>query len=235
MSKLLQKIAGSIDLSFDIPDSEKQIARNTIEYLNGVYSSLKIASDHLDIIYDPFQSHTDISTESIVKNRGVIDRYKQKIKENYNKMKEYAFYSIRELNEFSSDSKIKEIVDAFRSSISDLEDSVVKLLEMLGDYESKTYRDDIVKQIDLIKQYTDNTRELIKDRIIQHVESNILADSWLENTEKMLEEKEQKSGPQMEPAKNLMIDPAKREQQMNPSDASGVYYPDYARTRQIGG
>jgi hypothetical protein len=232
MSKLLQKIASSIDLSFDIPDSEKKIARETIEHLNSTYSSLKIAADHLDIIYEPFESHTDISPESIIKNRGVIDRYKQKIKENYNKMKEYALYSIRSLNEFSSDSKIKEIVDAFRSSISDLEDSVVKLLETLSDYESTTYRDDVVKQIETIKEYTDNTRELIKDRIIQHVETNILADSWLENTEKMLEEKENQI-PKTQPGQNLMVDPAKKEQQMNPSDASGVYYPDQARTRQM--
>ena len=232
MTNLLNKIASSIELSFDIPDSEKKIAQDAIEFLNGVFSALKVAGEHLDIIYEPFKEFPSVSKDAVVENRGVIDRYKQKIKENYNKMKEYALFAIKSLNEFSSDTKILEIIESFKSSIDDIEKSVTKLLETLGDFESDTYRDDIIKLIDDIKKETEDTRNLIKDRIIEHLEVNILAESWLEKAEKQIEN----SGMDIEEVKkNLMVAPVKKEQSMNPSDAQRIMQPDATRTVNIGG
>jgi hypothetical protein len=218
-SDLLSKIASSIELSFDIPDSEKKIAQDAIEYLQGVFSALKVSSEHLDIIYEPFKKYPSVSKESVIENRGVIDRYKEKIKENYNKMKQYALFAIRSLNEFSSDNKILEIIESFKSSIDEIEKSVTTLLEMLGDFESDTYRDNIIKQIEEIKTETDETRDLIKDRVIEHLEVNILAESWLEKAEKEFDQ----SGKTPEEIKQtLMVVPVKKEQALNPGDAQRI-------------
>ena len=83
---LFKKIANNIEMSFDIPDSEKEIALEAKSFLEAVSNNMKQAVEHLDNIYTPFKEHDNITTESLVANRGILQgRFSTKIKNNFNK------------------------------------------------------------------------------------------------------------------------------------------------------
>jgi len=126
---ILKRIADSVDMSFDIPDSEKEIAQDALIRFEAALKKIRDSSEHLDIIYEPLKRHEQVSTKSLVKKRGLLNRYKQKVKQNYNEVKAIALLAIRKLNYFSSgDTSIQEIITSFIDSIEDLEKYVTSFL-----------------------------------------------------------------------------------------------------------
>src|ERR1700743_947983 len=117
---MLTKLANAIEMSFEVPQSEKDIANTAAERFSAVNNHLNLAKDHLDLMYDPFKKYNNISTESIVKKRGVINRFKKQVKENYNKVKFLSLKAIQLLNYFASDTHTLEIINAFKDAIEDV-------------------------------------------------------------------------------------------------------------------
>lgn len=229
---MITKLANTLEMSFKVPESEKNIAHQAIERLQSVLNFLSIAKEHLDLIYSPFQKVQSLSIEIINKYKGKLNRFKQKVKENYKEVKQHSFYSLEKLNYFSIDTHCIELISSFKDSMSDLEKAVIKLLECLDDYNSNNYRDKIIIAIDNIRKESSQLEQLIRDRIINHLEENIIGKSWTTdiNTEIELSEKiptvidiynkiNESSVPQ----------PQKRPQILNPSDAQRVFYPQDLR------
>ncbi len=179
---MFKRIADSIEMSFDIPDSEKDVAEEAKAHFEAVINAVKLGVDHLDHIYNPFVEHTDISVESVVENRGMLQgRYSTKVKENFNTVKKHALMAIRKLNTFSNgDSAIRELISTFEESVGDVELYVSKFLDILkNDYESPEFREKVVETIDKIKSNAERLDDLVYDRIIDHIDTNILTKSWM--------------------------------------------------------
>ena len=130
---LFKKIANNIEMSFDIPDSEKEIALEAKSFLEAVSNNMKQAVEHLDNIYTPFKEHDNITTESLVANRGILQgRFSTKIKNNFNKSNLYALLAIRKLNYFSNgDSDIREIINSFKDAVKEVGIAVSNLLSII--------------------------------------------------------------------------------------------------------
>jgi hypothetical protein len=179
---MIKRIANTIEMSFDIPDSEKKEAQSASDEFKKVISVLDIAKKHLSIIYDPFKDATNISEESIHEFRGAIFKYKEQIKENFNKVKACSFLAIVKLNYFATDTHIMELVNSFKDSITDLEKEINILLDILSDLKSKDFKDNMIKSIDSIKNISSEIEKLIKERIIDYINTNILTKNWMTNT-----------------------------------------------------
>jgi len=107
---MIKKIATTIEMSFDIPESEKKEAQAASDDFKKVISTLDAAKKHLNMIYEPFQDSEEIPPEAIYEFRGAIFRYKEQIKENFNKVKAVAFLAVMRFNYFATDTHITELI-----------------------------------------------------------------------------------------------------------------------------
>jgi hypothetical protein len=175
---MLFKLASAIEMSFEVPTSEKETAMAASERFDFVINAINQAKVHLDIMYNPFKKNESISTDAVIAHRGVISRYKKQVKKNFNKVKELSLKSIQLLNYFSTDTHTLEIINAFRDAVQDLEKHVVVFMDILDDYRSPDFRNNILSSIEGVKKYCSQVEKLIKDRIIDHIDTNILARNW---------------------------------------------------------
>ena len=243
-NNIIKKIAESIEMSFEIPDSEKALANDAKIRFEAALKKLRDATEHLDILYEPFRRHQNISTKSLVAKRGLLNRYKQKVKENFNELKTIALLAIRKMNHFTiGDTAIQEIVNSFIDSVEDVEKLVNNLLDVLSDYESETFRNDVISSIDAIRTQSSKLETLIKDRIIEHIDTNILSNNWMSSKRDELDLEPEEDTPliselfeERQKALNPNEFPAssKVPQAYNASDAQKAYYPDHIRTMNIG-
>lgn len=173
-------------MSFDIPESERQEAQAAYDQFKKVMSALDVAKRHLNIMYDPFKAAESIPPEAMYEYRGAVFRYKEQIKENFNKVKACAFLAILKLNFFATDTHVAELVNTFRDGVGDIEKQVGVLLDILDDLKSKDLKDHIVKAIESVRQESFNIEKLIKERVLDYIDANILAKDWMSNTSEQL-------------------------------------------------
>ena len=181
---MIKKIADAIEMSFEIPESEREHAKAAIEYLKKLDAALGYAKKHLTIIYDPFKDAESISTDIIVKYRSSIRRFKKQVKKNYNKVKLFALNVIIKLSEFSTDTHIQELINTFKDSVEELEKQVNLFFDILDDFRSDQYKQNVVTGVEGIRKQSVTIERLLKDRIIDHLNSNILLNDWVSNTSK---------------------------------------------------
>lgn len=240
----LKRLAESVEMSFDIPDAEKDIATEALIRFEAANKSLTEAVEHLDIIYNPFKKHENISIKAVVKRRGVLNRFKQASMNKFNKFKRRAFVAIRRLDKFSNgDKDIQELISSFESAVNELEDGLTDFYEALGNYEAPEFRDEVLSAIESVKASHESLKDLIVDRIIEHIDTEILAKSWMSERRdefKITDEERKALITQLFDERQQMLDPSgfpgssKMQQAFNPSDAPKAYYPDHMQTMNIG-
>lgn len=186
---MIKVIASTIEMSFDIPSDEKEKAESASSFFTAVISSLDHSKKHLDIIYIPFKKADNVSSDAVVEYRGAIYRFKEQVKRNFNKTKLIALKAIVLLNGFASDTHILELVNAFRDGIGKVEKQVTILLDILSDYRSQDFKNNVISGVEAIRREAFEVEKLINDRIIDYIDTNILAKDWMTATSNELEEK----------------------------------------------
>lgn len=236
---LLRKIAQYVDFSTDIPDSEKKDAEEALLRLEEAAYHLNQATDHLNVLYDPFSKHDNISTKSVVEKRGVLNRFKQASKEKFENFKRLCILAMQKLNNFSNgDTEIREIIGTLESSVIDIEQKLEEFYDVLSDYESPDFRDAVLSTIDGVKTKAEEFNDLVYDRIIEHINANIIGKTWMSDAEDQLNIGVEEHTPlllELFKQRQQMLDGKypnmeKDTQALNPSDAQRVYYPDAVRT-----
>lgn len=234
---MLEKIKLSylIDMSFDVPDSEKRIASEALEMLEKLLSLIMLSEEHLDIIYDAFYGKT-LSPNEVYEKRGVLNRYRKKIKENFSDIKFQSINIIKKLYFFSSDTQMMELLNTIKDAMDMTEKKVVKLLDFLNDFKSKTFIEDIIKTIDEIKESTKELKDLTKERVIDFIEENILAKNLTEGLG--IEEKVPLIQQLYEERKQNMAgipQATKPNQILNPGNQQRIWYPTDSRESSFRG
>lgn len=234
------KFADDLSMSFNVPDSEKKIARESAEYFSQINNLLSLAEDHLDIIYNPFSKYESVNSEYISKKIGALNRFKEKVKENFEKIKSVGVLAVNSFNYFELDTKCGELLSSFKSQVKDLEKSVITFLEILDQYESNEFRENVLKSIENVKKDSSELQQLIKDRILEHIDENILGKNWINN----ISEKTKQTIKQKIPAivelyqeqnkvLNDVPDQHKRPQSLNPTDTQKIWYPQDLRNETL--
>lgn len=234
----LRKIAQSVDFSTEITDSEKKDAEEALLRLEEMVYQLNQAVEHLDVIYEPFNTHEHISAESVVQKRGVLNRFKQASKKKFEKFKYFCVLAMQKLHNFSNgDTEIKEIMSTLELAVIEVEDKLEEFYDVLSDYESRHFREAILSTISSIREKADDLVDLVYDRIIEHINTNLIGKSWMSDAEDRLNLEIEEKTPlllqlfkQRQKMLGLTPDIAKEEQALNPSDAQRAFYPDAVRT-----
>lgn len=177
--EMINKIASTIEMSFDIPTEEQKEAELASDYFSQVINALNYAKDHLNIIYDPFQKAENLTPEAVWEYRSAVRRYSDQIIKNYNKVKAFAFKALMRINVFSSDTHIMELINSFKDSINDLKKQVNILLEILEDLKSVDFKKNVMLAIENVRKQSSEIEKLIRERILDHIDSNILSTDWI--------------------------------------------------------
>jgi len=180
------KFAESINMSIDIPTSEKKIAQRVVRKFQFLIKKIDSFDKHLDILYNPFKSHENVSEKSIVDHRAALRRYRDKINDNFNEIKIFIVGCISDFNYFSSDPNIAELIASFNDNISNIQNVLENLASGLDNWQDKDYRNNIMKSIETVKKETEQLEKLINDRIITHINTNILTKNWTDNLDDKL-------------------------------------------------
>lgn len=178
---IFSKFAQSVNMSVDVTSAEKKIGQRLVLKFQHLVKKIDAFDKHLDIIYNPFKSHETISEESVLEHRASLRRYRDKINENFTDIKVFIVGCITDLNYFSYDPNVSEIINSFNDSIGIVAESLEKLLSDLDNWKAKDYRNIVMKSVENIKKETKQLEDLINDRIIADINTNILAKNWTDN------------------------------------------------------
>ena len=184
----------SIQMSYDISDTEKQAAEKALLRFNSVEKSLRLASDYLNIMNTPFKDNPEMSPEDVLEARPAIRRFRDTAIDNFNKFKSTAFNCVNDMQIFSTDTQTLKLMKSFISGIDELEIEVNKFSELFNDLKDKDFSKNIVISIESIQKECDDIDDIIEERIKTHIQNNILATSWVDSVSNDLQMKiEQKT------------------------------------------
>jgi dGTP triphosphohydrolase len=177
----MYKKAYSIQMHFGVPESEKRIAEKAEEYLNQILTKIQDTKDYLNLIYIPFQKHQNVDMEMIIDYRKTFREYRDQVKFKFGKIIQLAYRSVALMNEFGTDTSTEEIMDSFIGTIRELEKYVDTFVSIFSNLNSSEFRNHLISTIDSLKKQMNQIEQLIKDRILEHIDSNILAKNWAKN------------------------------------------------------
>jgi hypothetical protein len=189
------KRAYAIQMSYDVSDEEKNQAEKALLAFEHASKSLQLANNHLDIMKTPFKDNGDIEPKEVVKARVAIRRFRDQSVDNFNNFKKLAFQCVATMQTFESDTQCLKLMKSFISSIDDLEAKVNKFVELCNDLEAKSFVQDVVKELEAIQEQCKDIQEIIDERIKNHIQSNILATSWVDSVSTDLQTKIEEKTP----------------------------------------
>jgi hypothetical protein len=179
----------ALQLSYSVSDEEKEKAEKALSYYNFLLRTMKEANEHLDLIYIPFKDGTPITPDQAWKARAALRRYRDADIEIFNKFKKIAFKCFSIMHEFSTDTQVVKLNKAFVLSIGDIEKQVNRFSEIFSDLKSKDFGSSIIKCIENIKKEIAQLEQIVEDRIMAHIESQILNRTWVDLVSKELQQK----------------------------------------------
>lgn len=182
-------------MSYQVSDAEKQQAEQALIAFKTAEKLLTLASDHLNIMKTPFKDNPDMTEEDIMKARAVVRRFRDKAIENFDLFKEAAFQCVKLMQIFSTDTQTLKLVKSFIASIDDLELSVNHFSDLFNDLQSSDFSKNVVADIENIQKQCDEIDEIIDERIKSHIQTNILATSWVDSISNDLQTKIEEKTP----------------------------------------
>lgn len=178
---MINKKAYSIQMSYNVSDDEKKLAEKALLYFDFALKKLNIATTHLNIMKTPFKENPQVDPKSIMQARAALRRFRDKVIDNFNEFKIVCFNCVNIMQSFASDTQSVKLMKSFISSIDGVEVKVNDFADLFLDLQSKEFVNDIIKIIEDIQKESDSLEEIIDERIKNHIQSNILAKSWVDS------------------------------------------------------
>lgn len=184
---MMIKKSYAIQMSYEVTDSEKQRAEKALIHFNHALKLLTLADNHLNIMKIPFKNNPEISTEDVMKARAAIRRFRDQAVDGFNDFKVEAFKCVNIMKNFASDTQTIKLMRSFIASVDSLEIKVNDFVALFDELESKDFAKNVVIAIDSIQKQCEEVDEIIEERIKDHIQSNILARSWVDSVSNELQ------------------------------------------------
>lgn len=185
---MLERKAYSVQMNFQVPESEKRVAEKAEEYFEQLLAQIQSVSEYLDVIYHPFKKRQNVDMDMVVEYRKTFRQYRDQVKKKFSSIIKKSYRAVALMNEFSIDTATEELMDSFIGSIRELEKYVDTFVSIFSNMNSSEFRNHLVSTIDSIKKQLSQIRQLVTDRILEHIDSNILAKDWAKDLSERFEE-----------------------------------------------
>lgn len=184
---MLSRNAYSIQMNFEVPDSEKKVAEQAVEHFEQLLTEFQDLTKYLDYIYLPFSKYDNLNMEMIVKYRDTFKQYRDQVQKKFIKITKLAYNCVALMNGFSTDVATEEIMNSFMGTIKELEKYMDTFISIFTNLNDTNFRQYLIATVDSIKKQKNQIRQLITDRILEHIDSNILAKDWADNLSEKLD------------------------------------------------
>src|SRR5690606_15643585 len=104
--------------------------------------------------------------------------YRDKSRENFEKVIKTGYSALGLMSEFSTDSTVEELMGSFTSSLKELEKQVNYFLSIFSNLNNPEFKNQLISAIDSVKKQSSQLKQLVNDRILEHIDTNILAKNW---------------------------------------------------------
>ena len=185
---MLRSEAYSVQMSYPVPDSERRIAEKIEESLEDLLARLKLAVEYLDLSYFPFKKVQSLDNKQIIEHRAVFRKYRDEIENKFEDINKRSFRCMVLLHELSKDRAINELLNSFSETMRNLNEQVENLLDIFENLNSANFKDALISSIDLVRKQVNQARQMINDRILEHLDTNILAKNWMNDLSKKYNE-----------------------------------------------
>jgi hypothetical protein len=173
--------SSAVSMSYSVSDEEKRQAEKALLCFRSTEKLLMLASDYLNIMKTPFKDNPDMTDEDVQKARAVIRRFRDKTIENFNIFKQEAFQCVNLMQIFATDTQTLKLIKSFITSIDELEVKVNDFSNLFNDLQSKDFSKNVVASIEDIQKQCEDIDQIIDERIKSHIQTNILATSWVDS------------------------------------------------------
>ncbi len=184
---MINKKAYAIQMTYDVSDKEKSDAEKALYAFNFLVKNIKNCENHLDIIYTSFKGKTNEDPKSIYNSRAALRSYRDKVVDNFNEFKKYAFQCFTLMKPFSSDTQTIKIMKSFTMAIEDIEKQVNYFVDLFNKLDDPDLIENILKFVDSVKKEIFQFVQIVEERIINHLQRNILGRNWIDNVSKELQ------------------------------------------------
>ena len=165
-------------MSFDVPDSKKEIAEKAQQQFETLLSNLKLNVEYMDFLYIPLKKCSSLNSDVMGDYRDTFMQFQERVKAKYDESIKAAFHCMLLMNEFGTDTPVKDMMSSFDGLIKDLEKFVNIYLSIFSNLNSPDFKKDILATTDTVRKCTNQIKQLVNDRVIQHIDDNILAKDW---------------------------------------------------------
>lgn len=192
---MIERRAYAVQMSFDVPDGERRTAEKAKEKFKQMSSSLKLAAEYLNLIYEPFKKYDQIDPKEVAEHRVLLRKIQHKVAEKFKKISKLYNESLELMRDFSTDTRTEGLMNSFTDAKEDVFKQVRTFLSIFSNLDSTDFRNNLVASIEAIKKQINQLRQLISDRIIAHIDENILAKSWIDSISDKYQDKVQEKVP----------------------------------------
>jgi hypothetical protein len=178
----MKKKGYAIQMSTTVPDAEKRVAEKASESFEELNAKLKLASDHLNTLYVSFSGVQPVDNKVILDQRVVLREFRDRVKKNFEDIESKTNNAAVLMGEFATDTETVEMMNSFLSQFKDLEKQVNRFLALFSNIGGDdNFMSAVLASIELIRKQSSQFRQLISDRILEHIDTNILAKKWTSN------------------------------------------------------
>lgn len=170
--------AYAVQMNLDVPDAEKRVAEKASEAFESVMAQLKLTSEKLDLISVPFSKVQRLDSEEVVENRAMLRKYRDEIKNLFDTTFKTAYSAVSLMSEFATDSAVEELMQSFVSALRELEKQDNYFLSIFSNLNSPEFKDTLLLSVDAVKRQGSQLKQLINDRVLEYIDTNILAKNW---------------------------------------------------------
>jgi hypothetical protein len=191
---MINKQSYSVQMNYTVPDSEKRIAKGAAKKFEYLITKMDRLVDYLDILYTPLKEVSSTLDMNLVEhNRLTFRKYRDVVEGKFDQLQKIADDGAKIMEEFSADTATEEMMVPFSKTIKELQkykDMFVSIFSNLNDQE---FKDNVIAIIDSTRKQINQIKQLVNDRILEHIYNNILAHNWSDNMKADDESEEYKS------------------------------------------
>lgn len=170
--------AYGVQMNFEIPESEKRIAEKAAESFENFLAQNKLLLEYLNFLYVPFSKVQSLDTNEVVENRDILRKYKKELKTKLENLIKAAYSGVALMSEFSTDASVEELMNSVVTQMKEFEKQGNYLLSIFSNLNSQDFQDSLITAIELVKKQGSQLKQLINDRVLEHIDTNILAKNW---------------------------------------------------------
>lgn len=192
---MLTRRAYIVQMNVEVPEAEKRIAEKAAETFELLLAKNKLLLEHLELIYIPFIKVPQLDQDEVIENRDILRTYQAKTKNIFDDMIKTAYTALSFMSEFSTDANVSELMGSFVSQINEFEKQGDYLLSIFSNLNSPDFKDALIAAIDSVKKQGSQLKQLVNDRVLEYIDTNILAKSWESLVGDKFQDKVQKKEP----------------------------------------